>query len=461
MTIVETSTQEPTFAALSPSPTARLVRAHEAPDLSELEPGDMVICDERTAPPDYVSRASAQGVSVRLGRYRVEDERIATSGRRRAVTTEYIHVLASSGSPIAGRMFDPRSVEASSDAFARTWDTLSAPLDTATPYSDAREHLPAEWAHYLPFPTLNPAQVQAAPTLVSDRSAVVVAPTGAGKTVIGMIAALREIVSQGGKAAWLVPQRSLTAELDRELDHWRAKGLRIATLSGDRQLDSDEARSADLWVSTTEKFEALCRASSMRDAIAAIGTLVVDEIHLLGEPGRGPTLSRPSSRAYVARTPQSASSACRRRSPTQTRSPPGSAQTSSPSRGDRRDRRTRSSRSRAAAARTRIGGATARPSTSPRKSRATAAPSSSSAAPRTTSGPPPSPSRQRAASTCAASATATPTRYTAPPKPPGSDCTTPTGRTRAPPRPTSATEARTSSSRPLPSPQASTPPRAR
>ncbi len=290
MTIVETSTQEPTFAALAPSPTARLVRAHEAPDLSELEPGDMVICDERTTPPDYVSQASAQGINVRLGRYRVEDERIATSGRRRAVTTEYIHVLASSGSPIAGRMFDPRSVEASSDAFARTWDTLSAPLDTATPYSDAREHLPAEWAHYLPFPTLNPAQVQAAPTLVSDRNAVVVAPTGAGKTVIGMIAALREIVSQGGKAAWLVPQRSLTAELDRELDHWRAKGLRIATLSGDRQLDSDEARSADLWVSTTEKFEALCRASSMRDAIAAIGTLVVDEIHLLGEPGRGPTL---------------------------------------------------------------------------------------------------------------------------------------------------------------------------
>src|SRR5699024_6312509 len=119
---------------------------------------------------------------------------------------------------------------------------------------------------------------------------VVVAPTGAGKTTIGMLAALNEIRNRGGKAAWLVPQRSLTAELDRELDLWRAQGVKVAALSGDSSTDFGAAEAADLWVATTEKFEALSRASSMKDTIDQIGTVVVDEIHLLGDPSRGAIL---------------------------------------------------------------------------------------------------------------------------------------------------------------------------
>ena len=41
---------------------------------------------------------------------------------------------------------------------------------------------------------------------------------------------------------------------------------------------------------TTEKFEALCRAGSLRQALAEVGCLVVDEIHLLGDAARGPVL---------------------------------------------------------------------------------------------------------------------------------------------------------------------------
>ncbi|MFJ1796641.1 DEAD/DEAH box helicase [Kitasatospora griseola] len=38
------------------------------------------------------------------------------------------------------------------------------------------------------------------------------------------------------------------------------------------------------------KFEAICRAGSLRTALAEVGCLVVDEIHLLGDPVRGPVL---------------------------------------------------------------------------------------------------------------------------------------------------------------------------
>lgn len=144
---------------------------------------------------------------------------------------------------------------------------------------------------YLPYPLLNPAQVQAAPHVAGGGGhVVVVAPTGAGKTVIGMMAALRAVLQEGRKAAWLVPQRSLTDELDRELEAWRRHGMRVERLSGEYAVDAQRVRDADLWVATTEKFEAICRTWSLREALAEVGCMVVDEVHLLGDPVRGPVL---------------------------------------------------------------------------------------------------------------------------------------------------------------------------
>src|SRR5699024_6825081 len=132
---------------------------------------------------------------------------------------------------------------------------------------------------------------------------IVTAPTGAGKTVIGMMGVLRAILTKGKKAAWLVPQRSLTAELDRELDAWRAQGIKVVALSGEGAADTQRTKDADLWVATTEKFEALCRTSSMRETIAEIDTIVVDEIHLLGDPSRGAVLETLLARVGAERLP--------------------------------------------------------------------------------------------------------------------------------------------------------------
>ncbi|MEU6465562.1 DEAD/DEAH box helicase [Streptomyces sp. NPDC046976] len=139
--------------------------------------------------------------------------------------------------------------------------------------------------------TLNPAQRQVAPHLLtSEDNLLVVAPTGAGKTTIGMLAALRAVLAEGRKAAWLVPQRSLTDELDREMESWRERGLRVVRLSGEQNTDAQRVRDADLWVTTTEKFEVLSRTSSLREALAEVGSLIVDEIHLLGDEERGAVL---------------------------------------------------------------------------------------------------------------------------------------------------------------------------
>jgi len=87
-----------------------------------------------------------------------------------------------------------------------------------------------------------------------------------------------------------VPQRSLTDELDRDLETWRRAGRTVVRLTGEYAVDAELIRTADLWVATTEKFEAISRSGSLRAALAEVGCLIVDEIHLLGDPTRGAVL---------------------------------------------------------------------------------------------------------------------------------------------------------------------------
>ena len=199
--------------------------------------------------------------------------------------------------PVGGR-----GAVAARDAFALLWDALSAGDESEGPEPlPTADLVPPDWAALLPHPAFNPAQQEAVPVLLKETGhVVVVAPTGAGKTPIGMVAVL-EAHSRGKKAAWLVPQRSLTDELDRDLARWRAAGLRVVRLSGESATDAELIRQADVWVATTEKFESLCRTASLRDALADVGCLVVDEIHLLGDPTRGPVLE-----AVLARVRESA-----------------------------------------------------------------------------------------------------------------------------------------------------------
>lgn len=225
------------------------------------------------------------GVPYRVSRYWEEAEEIGTvdelGGR-----TDLVAVGPGGAVPAAG----PWAV-AARDAFAAQWDGLAElPEDDGDAYVPVGELVPAEWAALLPHPSFNPAQAAAVPVVREGTGhLVVVAPTGAGKTPIGMVAAL-DAHARGEKAAWLVPQRSLTDELDRELHLWRRRGLRVVRLTGEAAVDSGLIRAADVWVATTEKFEAICRAGSLRDALAEVGCLVVDEIHLLGDPVRGAVL---------------------------------------------------------------------------------------------------------------------------------------------------------------------------
>jgi helicase len=243
---------------------------------------------------DLCARLAAAGVPYRQVRYWLEAETVSTVGDHGGLVplraTADLAVVTNAAKHRTAPATGPAAA-AARDAFEMMWDTHLEPHDTSWEPVPAAGMVPEAWLPYLPHSTLNPAQAQAAPIVLGGSGHMVVtAPTGSGKTVIGMLAVLKAILGEERKAAWLVPQRSLTDELDRELAVWRRLGLRVEPLSGEYATDVAKVREAGLWVATTEKFEAICRASSLRAALAEVSCLVVDEIHLLGDAVRGPLL---------------------------------------------------------------------------------------------------------------------------------------------------------------------------
>lgn len=269
---------------------AQMPTDDEAPSPADPPPPIMwmKICDPDTALPDVPDGTDVrvliptgsqfaslrttlvtQQIPYREVRYLREQELIANIDPNAGLSSVVgIHGRAThTPRPLAGA-----AAKAARDGFDLMWHEHTTIETKSVPPVPAETILPAQWVKFLPHSVLNPAQAEAIPQIVgTDDHLLVVAPTGAGKTVIGMVGVLRTVLEQGKKAAWLVPQRSLTEELNRELDSWRNRGLRVERLSGEHHVDAERIRGADLWVTTTEKFEALSRTSSMREALAEVG----------------------------------------------------------------------------------------------------------------------------------------------------------------------------------------------
>ncbi len=139
------------------------------------------------------------------------------------------------------------------------------------------------------FEKLNPPQELAVKAgLLDGKSMVVAAPTASGKTIIAEIAALKT-VKEGRKVVYIVPLRALASEKYEEFKKkYEPLGIRVAISIGD--MDSSDAWLAnyDIIIVTSEKLDSLLRHEITW--AGNIGLVVADEIHLLNDPDRGPTL---------------------------------------------------------------------------------------------------------------------------------------------------------------------------
>jgi len=134
---------------------------------------------------------------------------------------------------------------------------------------------------------LRPAQIKAINKgLLDDKNVLVCTPTASGKTLIGEMASLNSILNGVGKAVYIVPLRSLATEKYKEFK--KKYQIKIALSIGDNESNESRLSNYDLIITTSEKLDSLIRHHTpwIRD----VKTVVIDEIHLLNDPSRGPTL---------------------------------------------------------------------------------------------------------------------------------------------------------------------------
>ena len=117
-------------------------------------------------------------------------------------------------------------------------------------------------------------------------------PTASGKTLIAMLAILSHLSKHKTKVVYLTPLRALASEKFEEFKKLEklnlGRKIKIALSTGDSKEKKEKLEDADVIFLTNESMDA--NLVFQKDWIYDIGLVVSDEIHLIGDNTRGPTL---------------------------------------------------------------------------------------------------------------------------------------------------------------------------
>lgn len=149
--------------------------------------------------------------------------------------------------------------------------------------------LPQDFIEKLGISELNPPQTEALKAgLLDGQNLVVAAPTASGKTLIAELAMLRHFENRG-KAVYLSPLKALASEKYAEFKKkYSELGLKVALSVGDHDTADEWLGRYDVIITTNEKMDSLIRHQA--SWLKFVTLIVADEIHLMNDPGRGPTL---------------------------------------------------------------------------------------------------------------------------------------------------------------------------
>jgi len=134
----------------------------------------------------------------------------------------------------------------------------------------------------------NPAQKAVIESgYLEDKSNYIISiPTASGKTVLGILPALKTILN-GGKAVYAAPLLSIQNEKVKEFKAFEEHGIKVGK----------HPSNSDLSIMVFESFDALTRFSW--NVLREVDTLIIDEFHMIGEYSRGPTLESAITRAKI------------------------------------------------------------------------------------------------------------------------------------------------------------------
>lgn len=136
---------------------------------------------------------------------------------------------------------------------------------------------------------LNPVQEKAVKAgLLDGKNIVVASPTASGKTIVAEIAILNHF-RKGGKCVYLAPLKALASEKYSDMKKKYVKlGLRVAVSTSDQDSADEWLGAYDVIILTNEKMDSAIRHNS--SWVEKLTLVIVDEVHMLGDLSRGPTL---------------------------------------------------------------------------------------------------------------------------------------------------------------------------
>ncbi len=128
--------------------------------------------------------------------------------------------------------------------------------------------------------------------LLDGKSILVSAPTASGKTLIAMLAMINYLSKNNGKVIYLSPLRALAAEKFSEFKKLEkvalGKKVKVGISTGDYENIEKNLENSNVLILTNEKMDSIIRHGT--EWVEEIGLVIADEVHLIGDENRGPTL---------------------------------------------------------------------------------------------------------------------------------------------------------------------------
>ncbi len=144
-------------------------------------------------------------------------------------------------------------------------------------------------------------QMKLSPIVMSGRNALLMSPTGTGKTEAAFLPILDNMIrnglarTNGIKLLYITPLRALNRDMLERMKWWCKKfDVRLGVRHGDTTASERASQSMvppDILITTPETLQAMLTGRRIREALRSLRWVVVDEVHELAEDKRGSQLS--------------------------------------------------------------------------------------------------------------------------------------------------------------------------
>ena len=143
--------------------------------------------------------------------------------------------------------------------------------------------------YYQTYTTLTPIQEKAVEAgVLEGKSLLVCAPTASGKTFVATMALVKAL-ERKRKVLYVVPLKALANEKYKEYQKLLSgTPYSVALSTGEIEAESAYLGKYDFLILTAEKLDSLLRHP--HSWLTEVKTVIIDEIHLLNDPTRGPTV---------------------------------------------------------------------------------------------------------------------------------------------------------------------------